>query len=116
MPLNPVCLPGIRRQQWQAHEPMLTSLTQVSRRFELFRFGGELVQSFGMHQRMALVAHQGSGGEFLGTAFAIANEFGSECGHGFEERRLNSTGSSTQFYAKLNLFYLNLNATVAASR
>src|SRR6266851_2714217 len=74
---------------------MFARLSQVSYGLKLFRFGRELIQFFGMHQRMALVANQGSGCEFVGTAFAIANEFGSDGGHGFEERRLNSTRSST---------------------
>ena len=67
---------------------MFARLSQVSHRLELFRFGGELVQFLGMHQSVALAAYQRSGGEFMGTALAIADEFGSDCGHGFEERRL----------------------------
>src|SRR5260370_13215885 len=74
---------------------MFARMSQVSYGLKLFRFGRELIQFFGMHQRMALVAHESSGREFVGTAFAIANEFGSDGGHGFEERRLNSTRSST---------------------
>ena len=89
MIFNPAGLPRIRRKQRQPHEPMFARLPEVSRGLELSRFGRQLIQLFGMHQRLALIAHQRSGREFVRAAFAVANKFGSDCGrHGFEERSL----------------------------
>ena len=77
--------------------PSLRTLRSIDRRNQACkRLAGaeddldrQLIQLFGMHQRLALIAHQRSGREFVRAAFAVANKFGSDCGrHGFEERSL----------------------------
>jgi hypothetical protein len=54
---NPVCLPRIRRKQCQTGQPVFPRLPQIALGLQRLRFGREFVESLGMYQRMAFLAH-----------------------------------------------------------
>lgn len=80
MPLDPVCLPGGGRQEWQPHEPLLARLPELSFAFERFRFRRHAFEFLRMNEGVALRADESAGCEFGGAALAVADEFGSN-GH-----------------------------------
>jgi len=94
--LNPAGLARIRRQQGQAHQPAFPRLPQVCFGLKFLRLGGELIEFFGMHQSVALIAHQGPRREWARAALAVANQFRGD--------RFKGHSSDSIFY--LLIFYL----------
>ncbi len=70
---HPFGLGGFARQELECFQPLSPGLDQVAVFFHHFCGGGEALQFLGVHERVALRAHQGAERECTRTVFAIFN-------------------------------------------
>src|ERR1700689_2342547 len=61
--------------------PAVACLPQVSLGLKRFRLRRQMIQLFGVDQRVALLADECAGRELASTAPAVPNQFGSDRGH-----------------------------------
>jgi len=87
---DPVVLLGGSRQKRKSGEPSVPRLPKLPLGFQSFRFCRQAIQFVGVHERVAFIADQRSGREFVRATPAISNQIRSGGRHLCESRHCNS--------------------------